>query len=229
MGIGIQSKTLILLSTAIILGGGLYFFEQQLPPPASEVTTADELFTFQESDVIGLRIQTRDGVIELQRDDSGKWKILKPVAGMAEEGAVVFLLNLLATSRSDRSLDVPSQTIYEFGLGQPTATVDITLADQTRHRLFIGNRTFDQEKVYAQVDPPETLLEEMEIVLVSTDLLNAVTRPVSEWQSQPTVSPDLESTLENDSPEPAATGSPPSSLDAQEQEELNTELDSPVD
>lgn len=220
MGIGIQSKTLILLSTAVILGSGLYFFEQQLPPPASETDTAEELFTFGESDVIGLRIETRDRVIELQRDGANQWKLLQPVTGTAEEGAVAFLLNLLATSRSDRSLEVPSQTIHEFGLGQPTATVDITLVDQTRHRLVIGNRTFDQEKLYAQVDPPQTLPEEIEIVLVSMDLLNAVSRPTSEWQNLPTVSPDLESSLENDSPEPTTNGSPPSSLD---------ELDSPVD
>lgn len=217
MAIGIKSQTLILLSTAIILGSGLYLFEQQLPPTVSE-TPAAELFTFNESDVIGLKIQSRSGVIDLQRDASGKWQILQPVAGAAEEGAVIFLLNLLVTSRSDRALDVPSQTMNEFGLGQPRATVDITLEDQTRHRLLVGNPTFDQANVYAQVDPPQPLPEEVEIVLVSMDLLNAVTRPAEEWKRQTTPEAETEPfpapSLENEIPGSAIDSSPDPSPDS---------------
>ncbi len=185
MASGIRTKTLILLATAAILGGGLYLFEQQLPSPTSSDTqTKKPLFAFQEDDVVALKIVAPDYSLNLKKLATGNWVIHREKQTPAEEGAVVFLLNLLATGQRDRSLDVPTERAKDYGLAPPMATVDITLKDGQQHRLRLGDTTFDGLKLYAEIDPPTQPQEKMTVTLVPLDLKNAVQRPLQEWERQ---------------------------------------------
>ncbi|WNC87039.1 DUF4340 domain-containing protein [Thermosynechococcus sp. QKsg1] len=185
MATGIRTQTLVLLATAAILGGGLYLFEQQLPTPNSTDTAAKKpLFGFQEGDVVALKIITPDYSLNLRKLVTGHWVIDREKQTPAEEGTVVFLLNLLTTGQRDRSLDVPTERAGDYGLAPPMATVDITLKDGQQHRLHLGDTTFDGLKLYAEIDPPAEPREKMTVTLVPLDLKNALQRPLQEWERQ---------------------------------------------
>lgn len=185
MASGIRTKTLVLLATAAILGGGLYLFEQQLPSSnSSDTATKQPLFNFQEGDVVALKIIAPDYTLNLKKLATGTWVIVREKQIPAEEGTVVFLLNLLATGQRDRSLDVPTERAKDYGLAPPMATVDITLKDGQQHRLRLGDTTFDGLKLYAEIDPPTQPQEKMTVTLIPLDLKNAVQRPLQEWERQ---------------------------------------------
>ncbi|MDM7325502.1 MAG: DUF4340 domain-containing protein [Thermosynechococcus sp. Uc] len=183
MASGIRTKTLVLLTTAAVLGGGLFLFEQQLPSPnSSDKQTQKPLFHFQEADVAALKITAPDYSLNLKKLATGNWVIDREKQTPAEEGAVVFLLNLLATGQRDRSFEVPTERAGDYGLAPPMATVDITLQDGQRHRLRLGDTTFDGLKLYAEIDPPAAPREKMTVTLVPLDLKNALQRPLQEWE-----------------------------------------------
>ncbi|AFY59630.1 hypothetical protein [Synechococcus sp. PCC 6312] len=191
MGTGIQTKTLILVATAAILGGSLYLFQQKLPPPASEqaVTSAKPVFNLQESQITGLVLKQGEQTLKLERDDQGAWQILEPVAARAETGTVVFLLNLIATAKTEKSLTVPLQTADEFGLAEPIATIEISTLAQGSHRLVLGGLTFDRNQLYAQADPPIIPTDPLTIIVVPLQFLDAINKPLQAWKAQPTPTP----------------------------------------
>ncbi|BAC08438.1 DUF4340 domain-containing protein [Thermosynechococcus vestitus] len=185
MASGIRTKTLVLLTTAAILGGGLLLFEQQLPNPnRSDTPIKKPLFHFQEADVVALKIIAPDYSLNLKKLATGNWVIDREKQIPAQEGTVVFLLNLLATGQRDRSLDVPTERARDYGLAPPRATVDITLKDGQQHRLHLGDTTFDGLKLYAEIDPPAAPRQKMTVTLVPLDLRNALQRPLREWERQ---------------------------------------------
>jgi hypothetical protein len=96
------------------------------------------------------------------------------------------LLNLLATGTSERTLQVEPAQLKEFGLDQPTATASFQLQNQKTHQLVLGKQTFNQSSVYAQIDPGSaTAAKKIDVVLIPTGLLDAISRPLSEWQAKP--------------------------------------------
>ena len=134
---------------------------------------------------------------------SSFWQMTEPEKVPASDGQVAFLLNLLATGKSDRSFTVPIARLAEFGLDQPTATITVQLSNQQTHQLLIGLPNFDRKSVYAQIDPPATTPpattnQEMTVWLVPFDVYQAIDRPLSDWKLVP------------DRPLPAATPSPAS-------------------
>jgi hypothetical protein len=186
MATGIRTKTLILLATAAILGGSLFLFEQQLPAPnAPSQQTKARLFSFQEADVTALKIVAPQYTLNLKKQETGTWVIQREQEVPAEEGTVVFLLNLLTTGERDRSLDVPANRAADYGLLPPMATLEITLKDGTQHRLLLGNPTFDGRQLYAEIDPQPQPRDTMTVTLVPLDLKNAIERPLIEWERQP--------------------------------------------
>lgn len=178
-------STLILVGIALALGGGVYFWERQGGPTQSEKTAAQPIFTFQEDQVQAFTIKTRQQTLSFVRTgDKAKtaWLMKAPTQATASDASVAYLLNLLATARSDRSLTVPASQRRDFGLAQPLATVDVKLNNQEMHQLVLGHPNFNQSSLYAQVDPPATS-ESLKVLLVPTAFEDAVNRPLAEWKS----------------------------------------------
>jgi Domain of unknown function (DUF4340) len=114
------------------------------------------------------------------------WQMTAPEKGPANDGQVAFLLNLLATGKSDRSFTIPLSRLAEFGLDQPTATIEVQLSQQKTHKLLLGLPNFDRKSVYAQIDPPSPAHQDVTVWLVPFDFYNAIDRPLSDWQLRPT-------------------------------------------
>lgn len=192
----LQSRTLILLLTALAMAGGVYLYERQTSHSASlgQKEELTPLFDFKEDQVQRLTVKTPAQTLIFERTAPAMpstWTMKSPQSGPANEGVIAFLLNLLATSQSDRTLTIPTAQIVEFGLQQPKATIEVTLNNQQTHRLVLGNATFDPAKLYAQVDPPAPPLANASIQIVPVDFANAVNRPLSEWRQPPQSKPTL--------------------------------------
>lgn len=185
----IPKTTLILVLLALGLGGFVYFHEIRGKTQQEEVKAKQQqVFTFAEDDVQSLMVKTKTYTLMLERNPQGsnpKWLLKSPVSGPANDAIVSYLMDLLV-GKSDRgklrTLSIPANQLAEFGLAQPNATIDIKLKNQQTHQLILGKSDFNNRSVYAQADSATEPNGNINVLLVSTDFVNAVNRELSEWQ-----------------------------------------------
>ena len=183
----IKPTTLGLFLAALALGGVVTLVAQQpAPKPVDEKTQTvieeeKPLFSFKETDIQTLALQTRLHSLKFERNKSGKWQMLEPEKTTASDPSLAFLLDLIVSDRTPRTITAPLSDREQFGLHQPTATLDLTLKDKTMHRLVIGEYDFNRTHFYAQIDPA-TDAKDLTVVLVSPNFDNAVNRPLGEWK-----------------------------------------------
>lgn len=224
----LQTTTIALVLLALGLGGVVLVSELRSPEQGQEQASGQRIFNFEESQVQAFTVKTGGQTLEFVKADSAKtsqptpkaaespkptpkWQLQAPVKAPADDASVAYLLNLLATGRSDRTLKVPAAQKAEFGLDQPSATIEVKLQNQQTHRLVLGKPDFNGSFLYAQADPPATTPAEISVLLVSTDFNNAVNRPLSEWQAKPEApaqQPSPDSPSPTASPEAEASPSP---------------------
>lgn len=206
-----QRTSLILVFAALALGGYVYYSESQKPLQVDEAKSDEKpLFNFKEQDVQSFTVQTPKQTVAFEKTvltvpanqkDTNKmntspWMMKKPEVAPADESSIAFLLNLLATAKSDRAFTIPVARKSEFGLDQPSATVDIKLNNQQNYRLVIGKPNFNRNFLYALVDPPAN--QDLSVLLIPINFQNAVDRPLAEWKRDKPKS----------SPSPSPTASP---------------------
>jgi Domain of unknown function (DUF4340) len=182
----LKLKTILLVVIALLSVGGIYFWDKNRTPATDsklDKPTGTALFTIKETDIDRIEIQAQNGNVTLARQPKG-WQILTPKPGPADEATVAFLLNLLATGRSERALSAESGQLQQFGLDKPTTTVTLQLKDNKTHQLRLGTQNFDQSSIYASVDAPASS-EKVSVALLPTSFLNATNRPLADWQAKP--------------------------------------------
>jgi Domain of unknown function (DUF4340) len=219
-----QKTPLILLFSALVLGGFVYFYELKKQPQQTETQSESKpVFAFKEEDVQAFTVQTSKQTFSFEKipatvpaNQKGLttrafWQMTAPEKTPADSGTVAFLLNLMATSQSDRTLPTPANRKSEFGLEPPFATVEVKLGSQT-HRLLLGKPNFNRSFLYALVDLPAKPTQNLDVLLVPIDFQNAVDRPISEWKQikeKPKASPTstaspIPTTSPTSSPTPTA-------------------------
>jgi hypothetical protein len=201
-----QRTSIVLVFAALALGGYVYYTESKKPPQVDQAKSDEKpLFNFKEQDIQAFTVQTPKQTLVFaqsspppnqkgtpQATPTTVWMMQKPESTPADEGVVAFLLNLLATGKSDRAFIVPPARKSEFGLDRPSATVEVKLNNQQTHRLVIGKPNFNRNFLYALVDPPEN--KDLSVLLIPINFQNAVDRPISEWKRdkpkpKPSISP----------------------------------------
>jgi len=222
----IKPTTLGLLLAALTLGGVVLLVVQQPAPKPTDdktqtVTEAEQpLFTFREADIQALTLQTRLRTLKFERDKTGKWQMLEPEQITASDPSLAFLLDLVVSDKTPRTITAPLTDREQFGLHQPTATLDLTLKDQKTHRIVIGEYDFNRTHFYAQIDPPADA-KDLQVVLVSPNFDNAVNRPLDEWKQ--TAATKSSPKASSSPPEPSA--SPSSALPETEPKSLSKSPD----
>ncbi len=193
----LKTSTVVMLAIALLSAISIYAWDQSRsgqPQTADSQKATKPLFALKEADITQLTIQSKAQTLKLEKTDKG-WQIKAPKPGAADEGTVTFLLNLLATVTSERTFSVEPAQLKDFGLDNPTATLLLQLKNQKTHQVVLGAQTFNQSAVYAQIDPDSAAKKPLEVALVPTGFLDAINRPLSEWQakaagvSKPTVTP----------------------------------------
>lgn len=200
-----QRTSLILVAAALLLGGVVYYMESKNQPQQQEAKTESKpLFNFKEAEVQTFTVKMPKQTVSFEKTAGGAgqslWKMTSPDKTQANDGAVAFLLNLMATGKSDRTLTIPATRKAEFGLDQPTATVEVKLANQQTHQLVMGKPIFNRSFLYALVDPAGN--QDLSISLIPIDFQNAVDRPLAEWNKEKPKAKDPKA-----SPSPAASPS----------------------
>ncbi|MCT7981948.1 DUF4340 domain-containing protein [Laspinema sp. A4] len=132
-----------------------------------------------------------------------------PATYAANEAYVAFLLNEVVRGKSDRILSATPQQIRDYGLENPQATIDITLTTGETYQLVVGNRDFTGSNLYAQVDPRRGTLTAQPVLLLSTNLENAVDRPLEEWIQTPEESIEQNRTVPEPLPQEGENPQPP--------------------
>lgn len=141
----------------------------------------------------------------------------------ANEAYVAFLLNELVRGKSDRVLSATPRQIRDYGLENPQATIDITLRTGETYQLVVGNRDFTGSNLYAQVDPSRGTLTAQPVLLLSTNLENAVDRPLEEWIQTPEESIEQNRIVPEPFPEEGENQQPPIPNPSQEPEPIDPE------
>jgi hypothetical protein len=179
----LKSSTIALMTIALLSVGGIYLWDQShtaQDAATNEKKAAVPLFDLKETDITQLTLESKNPTLKLEKTEKG-WQLIAPKTGPANEGTVTFLLNLLATGTSEQTLQVEPTQLKDFGLDQPTATLSLQLKNQKTHQVILGKQNFNQSAVYAQIDP-DTAAKKKAVVLVPTGFLDAINRPLSEWQ-----------------------------------------------
>lgn len=191
-----QRTSLILVLLAALLGGFVYFSEtRKSAQPEQAQSESKPIFDFKESDVQAITVQTSKQTVALEKDNSSQWIMQTPQKAPADEGTIAYLTTLLATAKSNQTIVVPVARQAEFGLTQPTATVDIKLANQKAHRLILGKPNFNRNFLYAVADPPTNAAQDQAVLLVPIEFQNATDRAIVDWKRdkpkpKPSPSPD---------------------------------------
>lgn len=210
----LKPTTLGLLLVALILAGVVYLTQSQGPSssdatdangglenagsPTANSASGEKLFAVEEKQIQSFTLKTQLRSLSFQRDDSGTWQMTEPEAAPANDAAIAYLLNLLATGKSDRTFKSSTAQQEEYGFHQPMADIEFKLDNQDTHRLVVGGYDFNRSLLYAQVDPTADPAGDLNVLLISPDFDNAVNRPLADWKAQPP----------STSPSPSPTSSP---------------------
>ncbi len=213
-----QKTTLVLVLIALGLGGYVYFYEIRSPSQEEIATKSQQsLFSFTEEDVQRLEIEKETGeTFEFVRLETtaSSWRMKRPEGAPAEEGAIVFLLDLLVKESSSKTFTAEANQLENYGLDNPLATINVELQDQIKHQVLLGNPTFDEKQIYAQINPEDG--ETQEISILPIDFQYAVERSLSEWKQSPPA--EEQETPESDLPSPPGVDSNSSPSPSEEEE-----------
>ena len=183
----LPKTTLILIVLAIGLGSFVYFHEIKGKNQQTEIKTQKQkIFSFTPADVQSLTIKIKDTTLELEKRNTSEkpqWEIKSPISEPANDAIVSYLMDLLVEGKSERTLPILTNELSEFGLDKPVATIDIKLKNQQKHQLILGKGDFNNQFLYAQADANQN----MNLLLVSKDFVNAVNRDISEWTQIPDI------------------------------------------
>ena len=184
----LQKNTLVLIALALSLTGLVSLLEFQVAPQQEAAKDEKQkIFAFKADRVQFFTLKTPEKILSFEKvyDTKGgksSWKMKVPVEAAASQASVDFLLDRLATGKSDRTINITSAQLPEFGLDKPQATVTVKLDNQETHRLVLGKTDFSGRFLYAQANPTEAPAQNFSVLLVPFDFKNAVQRPLSEWK-----------------------------------------------
>ncbi len=146
-----------LLLALVLAGLGTYLYFVELPQEAAQ-TEAKSLLRFDKDKVSKIELAYPDRRITLAKS-AGEWKIAEPIEAEADPTAVSNLINALASAEVTQSYDNPGADLAPYGLDKPSATVSLTLEDNSRlpqikigKKASVGYSTYvakgDDPKVY---------------------------------------------------------------------------------
>ncbi|MEM9815093.1 MAG: DUF4340 domain-containing protein [Cyanobacteria bacterium P01_D01_bin.6] len=188
----LQRSTVVLVAAALLLGGVVLLTQSRESTPTGSTaeqnnSASSPIYDFAETDVMVLQIETAGQIVAFEKDDEDFWQMVEPDNQPAEEAAIAFLLSRLVTDGLLSTTTIEAANQSDFGLDDPFATVALTLADGTSHTLILGNADFSGDNYYALVDPETFPLAadagEVEVAIVTQNIINGVDRPLDEWQA----------------------------------------------
>jgi hypothetical protein len=199
----LKAATIWLSAIALVAVVVVVLETQRSPQMTEQAQGVEPIFEFEDDQIQAMTLTTPEYDLSFVRADAG-WQQASDDT-KANDASVAYLLNLLVSGESDRILEIPADDWGDFGFDEPLAVIEVTVenngVNETRS-LTLGAYDFNGSSIYALRDLPETApdgLETLDVLLVTPDFENAVSRPLAEW-TQPDESPGE---TENTSPDDA--------------------------
>lgn len=139
-------STLLLALLALALGAYVVFVEFERAAIEDEKET---LLTFLPGDVTTVKLTYPDGEISVERSGDG-WQLTAPIDSRADNATVDGLIRAVADCEVKKTLEDASQDLSVYGLDQPSATVELTLADGALPAVRVGKTSPIGQSTYVQ-------------------------------------------------------------------------------
>ena len=191
-------NTLIIL---VVLAGlvGYVYYDQQQQSTAPTPTPVPSVYALKltAADVTGLSVSTAVSRTVTHKDN-GAWFIDEPIKKEADTARLDNLVTSFAQLTASRALTTTPTDLAPFGLVTGTYTLELTMKDNHKEVLRLGNKTVDASNYYAQHagDP--------KVYLVSASVQNDLQQLLETLPEKPTPTP-----TSPPQPTPAATSTTP--------------------
>jgi hypothetical protein len=172
--------TAILAVILLALATFYYVYEVRLGPDREQAQARKgRVLSAELKDVTAVTIERPGETVHVKREGDG-WQMLEPVKARGDRGAIDDLVTTAVTAKSDREISAapPPESLKDFGLDKPAATVRFTLKDGKQTGLVLGGKNPTGAWVYArEIDKPAVLA-------VGETLLRDATRPVADLRDK---------------------------------------------
>lgn len=146
---GLIIAVLVLLA----LGGVLYWSNHHKPSEKSAAlssTTAPSILKLDQGSIIQLTIADKgSAAVNLVKQNDGKWQITEPKELRADQDEVSGMLSSLSSLNADRVIEEKASGLEQYGLADPSVTVDIATSDHKQRQLLFGDSTPSGGDIYA--------------------------------------------------------------------------------
>lgn len=183
----LQKTTLILVGLALALGTFVYFSEiKDEPELVTNQNKRAKIFDFKEDEIKQLIIETEAETLQFERTENAEstWQMKQPEDTPANDGVVVFLLNLLVKGKSERAFTT-ANNLSQYGLQPPFAKITVILNNNKEYKLLLGKPDFENKLIYATKDFNFDRQQNREILLVSKNFQYAIIeRSLADWKRE---------------------------------------------
>lgn len=190
----LPKQTLLWVGLALVLGltaAALELRRSDNPETAGQAAVRAPYFDFAPEQVQSVALRQGERELRIYRlaevkAQKSPWRSDLPQANTpVSQPAVEFLLNVLLESAGERDFTVARERLGEYGLVPPQGEIILRLVNGKSHRLLLGNPDFKGDSLYALVDPPDPLPEEITIRLAPRSLEELIRRSPQDWQTVP--------------------------------------------
>lgn len=144
------TSTLILVVVLAGLGAYIYFVDSKRPAagPDGSATVKEKVFTVEGDKVNELRVTAKGESSLLRKTDAG-WKLVEPAPFDADPPEAIGIANALGNVEIVRVVDENATNLEQFGLANPSVTVEYKAEGGGSGKLRLGNKNATQGEVYA--------------------------------------------------------------------------------
>jgi hypothetical protein len=172
--------TAILAVILLALASFYYVYEVRLGPEREQAEARKgRVLSAELGDVTEVRIERPGETVHVKREAEA-WQMLEPVKARGDRSVIDDLVTTAVTAKSDREINAaPSpESLKDFGLEKPAATVTFTLKDGKQTGLVLGGKTPTGAWVYARQ------LETPAVLAIGETVLRDATRPVADYRDK---------------------------------------------
>src|ERR1017187_6834375 len=148
-----KPKGLLIAVVLLAVLGGLTWWsnKRQADKAKSPADAAVKLLSIPDDQFQEIRIQKVTGeVLDLKRE-SGKWRMIAPLALPVDQDAAGSMMSALANLNADKVVQEKAVDLKQYGLDRPTLDVQIVRKDGKTDHLLIGDDTLNGSGAYAKL------------------------------------------------------------------------------
>lgn len=173
-------KTLIMLLAFLLLYYASHKVLQKKEKKEEQEEKGKKIFSYLDvKNVASLSVRNEFGLFEFKRAAGGDWDILSPIKDEASKSAIDEIVNNTKNLEVKKNLsDESIKDLSIFGLAQSSVEINLSLTDNKKITLFIGNKTPDDSSLYLREG------SQKKVFVVGTSLENIKTKKLGEFREK---------------------------------------------